>query len=175
MHQKHEGPAHPRQGANRATYHSRQTNYSPSPAENLLSRLDDVRQTGDNRLVARCPAHADRNPSLGIRECGDGTLLIRCWAGCSADSVVRAVGLELRDLFPQHMDGRSFEPTAPRPKRPRFQARELLQLAALEARIVSLAAFAVAKGQALPTDDLVRVGQAATTLSALAKEASNHV
>lgn len=67
---------------------------------NLLSRLDGVRHAGEKKWKACCPAHDDRNPSLSIRETLDGTLLVKCWAGCSAKEIVAAIGLELRDLFP---------------------------------------------------------------------------
>jgi hypothetical protein len=33
-------------------------------------------------------------------ETSDGTLLVKCWSGCTANAIVHAVGLELRDLFP---------------------------------------------------------------------------
>ena len=32
--------------------------------------------------MARCPAHDDREPSLSIRDAGDGKVLVRCHAGC---------------------------------------------------------------------------------------------
>lgn len=66
----------------------------------LLSRLDSVRKTGRGQWLARCPAHDDRSPSLSIRECSDGTVLLHCFAQCTALEVTQAVGLELRDLFP---------------------------------------------------------------------------
>lgn len=69
--------------------------------ENLLSRLDGVRQTGNQKWVARCPAHADKSPSLSVAETGDGKVLLKCFAGCAADDVVGAIGLEMRDLFPE--------------------------------------------------------------------------
>ena len=46
-----------------------------------------------------CPAHDDRNPSLSIGEVRTGNILIYCFAGCSSDSVVKAAGLNYRDLF----------------------------------------------------------------------------
>lgn len=50
--------------------------------------------------VARCPAHADRNPSLSIGEGGDGRVLLKCWAGCSVPAVLDAAGLRWRDIMP---------------------------------------------------------------------------
>jgi hypothetical protein len=71
-----------------------------TPAEKLLPRLDKVRQTKAGQWTALCAAHPDKTPSLRISEAEDGKLLLKCWAGCSAEAVVTAVGLEMRDLFP---------------------------------------------------------------------------
>lgn len=65
--------------------------------DDLLSRLDSVRQRG-NRWAARCPAHADRTPSLSISE-GDKGLLLRCFAGCPLEEICSALGIRLADLF----------------------------------------------------------------------------
>lgn len=40
--------------------------------------------------LCRCPAHADRKPSLSIRQ-GHQGLLVHCFAGCSAQRVLRAI------------------------------------------------------------------------------------
>jgi putative DNA primase/helicase len=72
---------------------------SPSSdnASTLLARLAGVRQTGAGRWIAKCPAHADRTPSVSIRD-ADGTTLIFCHAGCDAESVLAAVDLGWADL-----------------------------------------------------------------------------
>lgn len=74
------------------------------PADKLLSCLDKVRQVKTNRWLALCPAHPDKNPSLQITETEDGTLLVKCWAGCTTAEITRAVSLEMRDLFPCNKD-----------------------------------------------------------------------
>ena len=68
--------------------------------DKVLSCLDKVKSTGANKWKACCPAHDDKNPSLAITETSDGTVLLKCWAGCTAQDIVSAIGLELRDLFP---------------------------------------------------------------------------
>src|SRR5262249_47919606 len=65
--------------------------------EAFLSRLDGVRGGGEWYL-ARCPAHDDREASLGLRQ-GDRGLILKCHAGCTAEAIVTAMGLRLRDLF----------------------------------------------------------------------------
>jgi hypothetical protein len=69
-------------------------------AVELLSRLDGVKRTGWCEWVACCPAHDDHHPSLSIKECEDGTILLKCFVGCDAHSVVFSAGLSLHDLFP---------------------------------------------------------------------------
>lgn len=49
--------------------------------------------------VAQCPAHDDRSPSLSVRECDDGRVLLHCFAGCETRSIVEALGLSWADLF----------------------------------------------------------------------------
>ncbi|MGQ9455202.1 MAG: phage/plasmid primase, P4 family [Armatimonadota bacterium] len=49
-------------------------------------------------LMVHCPAHDDRNPSLHVELAGDRVLL-HCFAGCSIERVLSALGLEMRDLF----------------------------------------------------------------------------
>ncbi len=66
-------------------------------AEEVLPRLEKARRSGRG-FTALCPAHSDGHPSLSIRE-GDRGILIRCWAGCSIESVCRALGIRPRDLF----------------------------------------------------------------------------
>jgi hypothetical protein len=58
---------------------------------------------------ARCPAHADKNPSLNLRDADDGRVLVICRSGCRQRDVIRA----LRDLglWPRH------EPLTPAERR----------------------------------------------------------
>jgi hypothetical protein len=48
-------------------------------------------------FMAKCPAHADRNPSLSIAE-KDSQILLRCHAGCDTRDVLGAIGLTFEDL-----------------------------------------------------------------------------
>ena len=42
--------------------------------------------------IARCPAHADRKPSLSIRQGEGGKPLLKCFAGCSYKAIINALG-----------------------------------------------------------------------------------
>lgn len=69
-------------------------------AEAVLSRADKVRRTGSGTWICCCPAHADKSPSMTVRELDDGRVLIHCFAGCDVESVLGAFGLEFDALFP---------------------------------------------------------------------------
>jgi hypothetical protein len=64
----------------------------------ILSLLDSVRSRGPLKWSAKCPAHADRSPSLSITV-GQKGLLIKCWAGCTLHDITKALRLSVRDLF----------------------------------------------------------------------------
>lgn len=65
--------------------------------EDFLDRLEDVRP-GGNGYVACCPAHDDRQASLGVTS-DDEKILVNCYAGCSTQSVLEAMELQFRDLY----------------------------------------------------------------------------
>lgn len=73
------------------------------PIEKVLSRLPNHKPSG-NGFAACCPAHDDHNPSLSITEANDGKVLLKCFAGCPAEQVVAAIGLQKVDLFPTCQD-----------------------------------------------------------------------
>jgi hypothetical protein len=70
-----------------------------TPIEKVLSRLPGHRTVGDG-FKACCPSHEDRNPSLSIREADDGTVLLKCFGGCSTPRIVSDLELNMTDLFP---------------------------------------------------------------------------
>jgi hypothetical protein len=108
-------------------------------AEALLDRLECVRATGPGRWVARCPSHADRSPSLSLREVDDGRLLLHCFAGCGTDEVLAVLGLKLRDLFPNRLPGIGEVHSYPQ-SHSRIPARDLLEILDHEVTIAALIA-----------------------------------
>jgi hypothetical protein len=70
------------------------------PVEILLGRLEGVRRNR-NGWKALCPAHDDQNPSLSVREREDGKAQVRCFAECTTQAVLDAVGLTMADLYPR--------------------------------------------------------------------------
>ncbi len=65
--------------------------------EVILDRLRGVRRSGIG-WIALCPSHADRSPSLSIREETDKVLL-HCFAHCSIEAICADLGIHIRDLF----------------------------------------------------------------------------
>jgi hypothetical protein len=102
--------------------------------ERLLSQLPGVKNTGQNKWLALCPAHDDRSPSLSIKQVDD-RVLIRCFAGCDYQDVLAAIGLDAGALFPDKITD-PYEKPKPAP---RFSKSELFNLVVQEAGIVALA------------------------------------
>ncbi len=67
----------------------------------FLSELEFPRRSGRG-WMARCPAHTDRSPSLSVAEGDDGRILLRCFAGCTAEEIVASLAMSLADLFPRN-------------------------------------------------------------------------
>lgn len=122
----------------------------------LINRLHKVKQTGQGRYIACCPAHDDKHPSLAIRD-DNGTILLRCFAGCSAFEIVAAVGMEISDLFP---GSGSFA----QPMKNPFPAADILRCIQSEAMIVAIAACDIAKGLMLSDSDKQRILLAASRI-----------
>lgn len=125
-------------------------------AEVLLARLDKVKQTGRDRWVACCPAHADKHPSLNVREAEDGRVLVHCFTGCSVADIVAAVGLELSDLFPPRPVTDTFLKSERRP----FHAEDVLQALAHEVLIVDCVVGTLQRRGWLNDDECDRLAQA---------------
>lgn len=65
--------------------------------EQALSRFKNVKMTGNNSAMARCPAHEDKNPSLSICE-KDGKILLKDFAGCRTEDILAKARLTFADL-----------------------------------------------------------------------------
>jgi len=118
-------------------------------AERFIARLEGVRSTGQDKWIARCPAHEDKTPSLAIREVDD-RILIHCFAGCSPHEIVSVIGLELSDLFPE-----SREPHKPL-SRP-FPASDILRCISFESLFLNICAVHLKNGEQLSESDYDRL------------------
>ena len=66
----------------------------------VVARLSGAKSSGTNQFLARCPVHDDHTQSLSVGMGTDGRVLLHCHAGCSTDSILSALGLDVGDLFP---------------------------------------------------------------------------
>lgn len=65
------------------------SNHPSSDLRTLVARLGG--KWSGTTAMCHCPSHADRTPSLAIRQ-GDRGILVTCHAGCDATDVLRALG-----------------------------------------------------------------------------------
>ncbi|MHC8341241.1 AAA family ATPase [Pseudomonas sp. HLT2-19-2] len=126
------------------------------PLSALISRLKGIKQHGD-RVMAVCPAHQDKSPSLSLSQAEDGRALVYCFAGCKTRDVLGAVGMEMRDLFPESLS---------QEQRRQFRRIKLRAVRGSEFLIIE-AAKAEAKGGALSEESTARL--------ALAQERVDHL
>ncbi len=126
------------------------------PLSVLRSRLKGVKQHGD-RFMAVCPAHQDKSPSLSLSQAEDGRALVYCFAGCKTRDVLGAVGMEMRDLFPESLS---------QEQRKQFRRTKLQAVRGSEYLIIE-AAKAEAKAGALSEESTARL--------ALAQERVDHL
>lgn len=139
-------------------------------AEQLLARVDGVRQTGPDQWIARCPAHDDCSPSLSIRNAGD-RILIHCFAGCEPGEIMAVLGLTLADLF-EKPAGHNCKPLSRYQRARREQALDALQALEHEINLVWIFAEQMQTGFALDLADrerlLLAMGRIKTALRMVA-------
>lgn len=72
------------------------------PIRTVIPLLKNVKPRGDSgrMFTSLCPAHEDRANSFAIECRADRSVNLHCYAGCAKDAVLRALGLEMKDLFP---------------------------------------------------------------------------
>jgi len=64
-----------------------------------LSMADlNPKKSGDG-YTAKCPAHEDRVASLSFTDGDKDNVVMKCFAGCSVDAIIGALGMDLSDLF----------------------------------------------------------------------------
>ena len=67
--------------------------------ESILGSLNHVKHNRKG-WTARCPVHDDHRNSLSISEGDDQRILLHCHAGCPIEAILKALGIDIRDLFP---------------------------------------------------------------------------
>ena len=124
--------------------------------DTLVAHLDGVRETGHGKYIARCPAHDDRSPSLAVRHCGDGRVLLHCFAGCETEDVLAAVGLTFSDIMPERTgDKHSYKPLY----KP-FSAQDALATRDHESLVIAVIAADILEHKEVDDDTWGRLGVA---------------
>jgi len=132
--------------------------------ERLLNSLGKVKGRNGS-WTAACPAHADKSPSLAVRQVEDGRILLHCFGGCSVHDVLGAVGMDMSDLFPDTGENK-------KAIKPAFYATDLLRVIAFESLVVSIGASDMSKGKQLSEKDLQRMQKAAHRIQEAARYAN---
>jgi hypothetical protein len=122
-----------------------------TPIENLISRLDKVKGRNGS-WTARCPAHADKGPSLAVRENEDGRILLHCFAGCETANVLGALGMDMTDLFPPDSKRRDYPVEGKPSMKPAFFASDLMRIIHFEALVVQIVAYDIANNK-MPNEE----------------------
>lgn len=127
-----------------------------SAAAKLLDRLDRPRQTRPGSWSAGCPVCQSRHGRpIALRETDEGRCLLHAFCGCSTESVLNALGLELRDLFERPI-AHHVPPSASR-----ISARDLLQLLDEEILVASVIASVFVNDRMLDEPTWSRLATAA--------------
>lgn len=128
--------------------------------DSLLSVLEGIKRTGQGKWLAKCPSHEDRTASLSIRELDDHRVLVHCFAGCSIEEVLGAVGLTFEALYPEK------EIEHGKPERRPFPAADILRAIAFESTLVLIAAADLLAGNPFNETDRARLALAAARIQA---------
>ena len=86
--------------------------------DELIAKFPKAKRQPDGSFLVKCVAHQDKNPSLHISQ-KDDTILMKCHAGCSTESVCQSLGIEMSDIFIEdHTAAPAIPPPASHPAQP---------------------------------------------------------
>jgi KaiC/GvpD/RAD55 family RecA-like ATPase/5S rRNA maturation endonuclease (ribonuclease M5) len=95
--------------------------------EEFIARFEKQKPTQRGVMVV-CPAHDDspKTPSLSVSKSRDGGVLLKCFANCTAESVVASLGLTMKDLFAEEK-AKLFTPPKSRATTPESTERPTIE------------------------------------------------
>jgi hypothetical protein len=114
---------------------------------------------------------------LSVREGDDGRVLLHCFAGCSVNEVVAALGIELSDLFPVRQS--EYPHHAPkggiigRDRIKRVAWRDLFEAIQRDLTVCSLAFTDLARGKHFSQSDAAIIAHLADHLASEISEVAN--
>lgn len=65
----------------------------------FLTSFESPKKSGTGWMV-KCPSHPDSTASLAIGQGQDGRIVMFCHAGCETKTIVAALGIDIKELFP---------------------------------------------------------------------------
>ena len=135
--------------------------------DKVLSHVHPSKRTAPGKWSACCPAHEDRSPSLAVRELDDGRVLVHCFGGCSVESVLGAIGLDMTDLFPERVAAPG---TGTAPQRLRLPASQAIEILERETMIVAVVGGDMVRKKDITETDHRRLIQAVSRVQFIAQE-----
>ena len=135
--------------------------------ENLLNNLQNVKRTGNNKWMCKCPSHNDRTASLVITDNGDGRILINCFAGCDTYSILRSVGFDWADVMPENAISNNEKPI-----KQIIYATDALKIIRFETQVILAIAYDIKKKGIVDTEMINRLEKAMQIINK-ASEAAN--
>ncbi len=113
--------------------------------EEILARFSKVYKSGEGEYQCLCPSHNDRTASLGLKFKED-KMILNCFAGCSMEDIIGAVGLSWADVMPNNVD------TEYKPEK-RFNPYSVLKATRQDLLFIAVCAGHVASGKELDKED----------------------
>jgi hypothetical protein len=139
--------------------------------DKLLNGLNKVKRTSNSSWMACCPAHADRSPSLSIKDTGEGKLILKCFAGCETIDVLGALGLDWDDVMPPKQQVERIQTV--KPIKHTIYATDALEIVRLEAQIIVMAAMDISKGVKINDPEMERIKTAMTRINTALEATKN--
>jgi hypothetical protein len=131
----------------------------------LIERLDRPRQTRPDAWSAGCPCCKSKNGRpISVRELDDGRVLLHAFCGCETESVLKALGLTLGDLFPEPLPGEGPARSYHDSHSQRMSARDLLAVVSEEVTVAALLAADLMATGSITSKAWVRLAQAASRI-----------
>lgn len=120
--------------------------------ESVLAALKKVKKTGNNRWVACCPAHGDKNASMSVMLTNDGRVMVHCFSQqCDFMDIAKSAGLKARDFFPDSFDYTSNS------GRINYNASDALQCLEHELYVARIAIHGLVSGKGISKEDYERI------------------
>lgn len=144
--------------------------------EQFLDLLENVRQVGPDRWMAKCPAHEDKTASLSIRAAEDGRTLVHDFGmECDVGSICAAVGLRVFDLMPPNVGRPYMRPEERGTNLTNARAGDILEVLDYASGVIWLCAVQLMKDKcelsAKDWDELTAARRAISTARALIRPA----